>query len=46
VPPDLSVARALSTQHVPTSPVLCTKSPTPATILVAAHHAAPATYTP
>jgi hypothetical protein len=28
------------------SPVLCTRSPTPATILVAARHAAPATCTP
>jgi hypothetical protein len=28
------------------SPVLCTRSPTPATVLVAAHHAAPATCTP
>jgi hypothetical protein len=28
------------------SPVLCTRSPTPATILIAARHVAPATYTP
>jgi hypothetical protein len=46
VPPDLSIARPPSTQPVRPSPVLCTRSPTPATILIAACHAAPATYTP
>jgi hypothetical protein len=44
--PDLSIARPLSTRSVRPSPVLCTRSPTPATILIAAHHAVPATCTP
>jgi hypothetical protein len=46
MPPDLSTAQPPSTQPVRPSPVLCTRSPTPATILIAARHAAPATYTP
>jgi hypothetical protein len=45
-PPDLSIARPLSTRLVRPSPVLCTRSPTPATIIVTARHAAPATCTP
>jgi hypothetical protein len=44
-PPDLSTARPSSTRPVRPSPVLCTRFPTPATILVAARHAAPATCT-
>jgi hypothetical protein len=28
------------------SPILCTRPPTPATVLIAARHAAPATYAP
>jgi hypothetical protein len=44
--PDLSIARPPSTRLVRPSPVLCTRSPTPATILIAARHVAPATYTP
>jgi hypothetical protein len=44
-PPDLSTARPPSTRPVRSSPVLCTRSPTPATVLVAARHAAPATCT-
>jgi hypothetical protein len=39
--PDLSVARPPSTWFV-----LCTRSPTPTTILIAAHHATPISYTP
>jgi hypothetical protein len=46
VPPDLSTARPPSTQPVRPSPVLCTRSPTPTTVLVAACHAAPTTCTP
>jgi hypothetical protein len=45
-PPDLSTARPPSTWPVRPSSVLCTRSPTPATVLVAARHAAPATCTP
>jgi hypothetical protein len=45
-PPDLSTARPPSTRPVRPSLVLCTRSPTPATVLVVARHAAPATYTP
>jgi hypothetical protein len=45
-PPDLSIARPPSTRPVQPSPVLCTKYPTPATILVVVRHVAPATYTP
>jgi hypothetical protein len=45
VPPDLSIARPPSTQPVRPSPVLCTRSPTLAMILVAARHATPATCT-
>jgi hypothetical protein len=44
--PDLSTARPPSTRPVRPSPVLCTRSPTPSTILVTARHAAPATCTP
>jgi hypothetical protein len=44
--PDLSTARPSSTRPVRPSSVLCTRSPTPATVLVAACHAAPATCTP
>jgi hypothetical protein len=43
--PDLSIARPSSTQPVRPSPVLCTRSLTPITILVAARHATPATCT-
>jgi hypothetical protein len=39
-PPDLSIAQPSSTRPVRPSPVLCTRSPTPATILVATRHAA------
>jgi hypothetical protein len=46
VPPDLSINRPLSTWHVRPSPILCTRSSTPATILVTVRHAAPAAYTP
>jgi hypothetical protein len=46
VPPDLSIARPPSTRPVWSSSVLCTRSPTPATILIAACHATPATCTP
>jgi hypothetical protein len=46
VPLDLSIARPPSTQPVQPSPILCTRSHTPAMILVAARHAAPATCTP
>jgi hypothetical protein len=45
-PPNLSIARPPSTWTVRPSPILCTRSPTTVTILVAARHAAPATYTP
>jgi hypothetical protein len=45
-PPNLSTARPPSTQPVRPSPVLCTRSPTPSMILVAARHATPATCTP
>jgi hypothetical protein len=45
-PPNLSIAQPLSTRHVRPSPVLCTRSSTPATILVATRHAAPVTCTP
>jgi hypothetical protein len=45
-PPDLSIARPPSTRHVRPSPVLCTRSSTLAMILIAAHHAIPATCTP
>jgi hypothetical protein len=44
-PPDLSIVRPSNTRPVRSSPVLCTKSPTPVTILIAARHAAPATCT-
>jgi hypothetical protein len=43
--PDLLIVRPPSTRHVRPSPVLYTTSPTPATILIAACHTAPATYT-
>jgi hypothetical protein len=45
-PPDLSTARPPSTRHVRPSLVLCTRSPTPATVLVVARHATPGTCTP
>jgi hypothetical protein len=45
-PPDHSIARPPSTRPVRPSPLLCTWSPTPVMILVAARHAIPATYTP
>jgi hypothetical protein len=45
-PPDLSTARPPSTRPVRPSPILCTRSPTPATILVVTRHVAPATCTP
>jgi hypothetical protein len=45
-PPDLSIAWPPSTRPVRPSPVLCTRSHTPAMILVAARHVAPATCTP
>jgi hypothetical protein len=45
-PPDLSTAQPPSTRPVRPSSVLCTRSPTPATVLVAARHAAPATCIP
>ena len=44
--PDLSTARPPSTRPVRPSPVLCTRSPTPATVLIAARHVAPTTCTP
>jgi hypothetical protein len=44
--PDLSIARLSSTRPVRPSPVLCIRSPTRTTILIAASHAAPATCTP
>jgi hypothetical protein len=45
-PPDHSTARPPSTRPMRPSSILCTRSPTPATILVAARHAAPGTCTP
>jgi hypothetical protein len=45
-PPGLSTARPPSTWPVRPSPVLCTRSPTPTTVLIAARHAAPTTCTP
>jgi hypothetical protein len=45
-PPDLSIARPLSTRHVRPSLVLCTRSTTRVMILVAACHTAPITCTP
>jgi hypothetical protein len=45
-PSDLSSTRPPSTRPVRSSPVLCTRSPTPATVIIAACHAAPTTYTP
>jgi hypothetical protein len=45
-PPDLSIAQPPSTRSVRPSSIICIRSPTPATILIAAHHATPATYTP
>jgi hypothetical protein len=44
--PDFSIVRPPSTQPVRSSPILCTRSPTPATILVAGCHATPGTCTP
>jgi hypothetical protein len=43
---DISIARPLSTRPVRPSPVLYIRSPTPATILIVARYAAPATCTP
>jgi hypothetical protein len=45
-PPDLSTARPPSTWPVRPSPVLCSRSPTPATVLIIAHHVVPITFTP
>jgi hypothetical protein len=45
VPPDLSIVRPPSIRPVRLSPILCTRSPTPTTILVTARHATPATCT-
>jgi hypothetical protein len=45
-PPDLSIVRLLSTRPVRPFPVLCIRSPTPATTLIAARHVTPATCTP
>jgi hypothetical protein len=44
-PPDFSTARTPNTWPVRPSPVLCTRSPTPAMVLIAARHAALATCT-
>jgi hypothetical protein len=44
--PDLSIARPPSTWPVRPSLILCTRSSTPATILVTARHAVPTTCTP
>jgi hypothetical protein len=46
VPTDLLIARPLSTRPVRPSPVMCTRSPTSVTILLAARHVAPTTCTP
>jgi hypothetical protein len=45
-PPDLSTARPPSTRPVQPPPILCSRSPTHTTVLIATHHAAPATCTP
>jgi hypothetical protein len=45
-PSDLSIAQPPGTRPVRPSPVLCTRSPTPATILIVACHATPTTCTP
>jgi hypothetical protein len=45
-PPDLSIVWPPSTWPVWPSSVLCTRSPTPATILIAIRHATPTTYAP
>jgi hypothetical protein len=45
-PPDLSTTQPPSTWPVRPSPVLCTRSHTPAAVLIAARHTAPATCTP
>jgi hypothetical protein len=45
VSPDLPIIRPLSTRPVRPSLFLCTRSPTPVTILVTAYHAAPANST-
>jgi hypothetical protein len=42
---DLPIVRPLSTRHVWPSPILCTRSPTPTMILIAACHVAPTTCT-
>jgi hypothetical protein len=46
VSPDLLITRPPSTRPMRPSSILCIKSPTPATILIVARHAAPTTYTP
>jgi hypothetical protein len=43
---DLPIVWPLSIQPVRPSPVLCTRSPTPATILITTRHATPSIYTP
>jgi hypothetical protein len=45
-PPDLSITRPPSTRPMRPSSVLCTRSPSPATMLVVARHVAPTTCTP
>jgi hypothetical protein len=45
-PPDLSIAWPPSTRPVRPSLTLCTMSPTPSTVLIAACHVSPATCTP
>jgi hypothetical protein len=43
---NLSIVWSLSTRSVRPSPIICTRSPTSAMILVAARHATPSSYTP
>jgi hypothetical protein len=45
-PPDLSTARPPSIRPVRPSPILCTRSSTTVTVLIAARYAAPVTCTP
>jgi hypothetical protein len=45
VPPDLLISRLSSTKPVRPSSILCTRSPTPDMVLIAACHAAPASCT-
>jgi hypothetical protein len=42
VSPELSISRPSSTRPVRPSPILCIRSPTPSTILIAARHTTPA----